>query len=548
MPTLTQLTSGLGGAVGSDFRTAQNQLIFVEFATGRLSQLTVAPATPGFKVLGTGYNQPEDVKLSVDGVHAFVTERTGDLVKVSLASANRSAATVVATGMTAPQQLFLDEAHNTAYTVEFAPTGSLLKINLTTGVKTVITSALNNPVGVILSSDLQFAYVSEQTTGPDLGRISKIQLSTASRTTIAKGLTAPFFLTWADAAQDSLLVPQRDPADSIVNVNVITGTTEVIASGLPSLPSSVAIPFPGELLVCCNSVIEEVTFITITATDPLLWGIGLIPVTPITIVGGLATTPPGSLYQVTNSPFGGSLPIILNRLAIPATATFYQIKVDGVPQVNTWNATVGGVLTPIHAQTVGGTSGCYPVAGLPGYFPPGIGGVVDSTTLSNATHVIQIDLLNSLGAPIGIASAPLTILVNNQQCVAVLSPPTVNSPVPSTTSATADSCGLLHYGASTPKSNTVSFPLTATQPGKFATFAVTLYRGPGAITPTSTINPLSGPVPAASPIQIKLSDLLGTCTTAGVAAILYVAANITSGLSRQSQYDAEAVFALAMTT
>jgi hypothetical protein len=252
---------------------------------------------------------------------------------------------------------------------------------------------------------------------------------------------------------------------------------------------------------------------------------------------------------VTNSPFGGSLPIILNRLVIPAGAAFYQIKVDGVAQVNTWNAEIGGVLTPIPAQTVGGTVGCYPVAGLPGYFPPGIGGVVDSTTLTNAPHVIQIHLLNSLGVDLGVTSLPLTIFVNNQQCVAVLFPPTVNSPLPPTTPATADNCGLLHYGAATPKSNTVSFPLTATQPGNFATFSVSLFRGPGAVTPASTINPLSGNVPAASPIGIKLSDLLGvTCTTAGIAAILYVAANITSGLSRQSQYDAEAVFAIALTT
>jgi hypothetical protein len=547
VPTLTQLTAGLGGAIGSDFRTAQNQLIFVEFATGKLSSLTVAPAPPAFKVLGTGYNQPEDVKLSADGVHAYVIERTGDLVRVALTSANRSAATVIATGMTAPQQLFLDEAHNAAYVVEFAAAGSLLKINLTSGAKTVLTT-LNNPVGLVLTSDLQFAYVSEQTTGPDLGRITQIQLSTAAHTTIVTGLTAPFFLTWADAAQDSLLVPQRDPANSIVAVNVIARTSSVVVGGLPFRPSSVVSPYSGVLLVCCDGVIEEVAFVTFSKTAPLLWGIGLIPATSVT--AGLATTPAGSLYQVTNSPFGGSLPIIVNNLVIPAGASFYQIKVDGVPQVNTWNAFIGGILTPIPAQTVGGVVGCYPVAGLPGYFPAGIGGVVDSTTLTNAPHTIVIHLLNSTGGDLSpdVTSVPLTILVNNQQCVAVLSPPTVNSPIPPTTPATADACGLLHYGPGTPKSNTVSFPLTATQPGNFATFSLSLYRGPGPVTTTGTINPLSGPVPAASPIQIKLSDLLGPCATAGVAAILYVAANITSGLSRQSQYDAEAVFALAMTT
>src|SRR4029077_13498784 len=97
-----------------------------------------------YVVLGTGYQQPEDVKASVDGAHAYVTERSGDLLRVSLASANRSAATVVSSGMTAPQQLYLDEAHNTAYVVEYAPSGHLWQINLTSGGKTAVLSNLQN--------------------------------------------------------------------------------------------------------------------------------------------------------------------------------------------------------------------------------------------------------------------------------------------------------------------------------------------------------------------------------------------------------------------
>ena len=39
---------------------------------------------PAYAVLGTGYTTPEDVKVSADDVHAYVTERTGDLVSVAL--------------------------------------------------------------------------------------------------------------------------------------------------------------------------------------------------------------------------------------------------------------------------------------------------------------------------------------------------------------------------------------------------------------------------------------------------------------------------------
>ena len=43
MPTSIQLASGLGGAIGCDFRTTQNQLIFVEYSTGKLSSLNLFP-------------------------------------------------------------------------------------------------------------------------------------------------------------------------------------------------------------------------------------------------------------------------------------------------------------------------------------------------------------------------------------------------------------------------------------------------------------------------------------------------------------------------
>jgi hypothetical protein len=282
--------------------------------------------------------------MSVDGLHAYVTKRTGDLVKVALAAANRAAATVVTSGMTAPQQLFLDEAHNAAYVVEYASPGRLFHVNLTTGVKTTVTSALTFPVGLVLSSDLQYAYVSEQTTGPDLGRISSIQLSSATRTTIVKGLTAPFFLTWADAIQDTLLVPQRDPSNSILSVNVTLDTSNVIASGVPFRPSSVALASPGEMLICSDTVIEEVSYTGFPLNGPLLMGIGFIPFDRIIQVPGplegLAdtTVDPAYFYQVKDTPFGGTLPIMVNyQTALTAGASYYQVKIDGIPHTDAWS-------------------------------------------------------------------------------------------------------------------------------------------------------------------------------------------------------------------
>src|SRR5450432_3073692 len=135
MPTITDILSGLSGAGGCDFQSSTGELFYVEFS-GNFSKTT--PLTPAHTVIGTGYANPEDVELSADGVHAYITERAGNLVKVSLSTPNRASATVIASGMVAPQQLALDEAHNNAYVVEFAPTGHLYRIQLTTGIKTAI--------------------------------------------------------------------------------------------------------------------------------------------------------------------------------------------------------------------------------------------------------------------------------------------------------------------------------------------------------------------------------------------------------------------------
>lgn len=547
-PTQTQLKTGLGGTVGCDFLTARNELIFVEFDTGNLSALKVAPAVPGYSVLGTGYSQPEDVKLSADGLHAYITERTGDLVRVALSNPNRSFATVVASGMTAPQQLFLDEAHNSAYLVEFSPSGRLLKIDLTSGTTTVVASGLDNAVGVVLSADLQYAYVTEQTTGPGLGRVSKIQVSTAGRTTLAGGLTTPFFLTWADAAQDSLFVPQRDPVNSILAVNVTSGATNTVVGGVPFRPSSVALPYAGQMLICCDSVIDEALFTVFLSSGPLLMGIGLIPANYVNHFTGKATTPSGSPYQVTDAPFGGTLPIMVNyQSADILSASYYQVLVDGAPQTDSWTVYfwngVTNVLITVIAKTVGTRIGCYPVhpvADLFKYQPPSLGYQLDSTALSNGFHTIRLRMLNGAGHMIR-ESLPLKILVNNQACVATISPPVLNALPPQT----ANPCGVIDYGTDT--SATLTLAYTATQPAGFAHFSFGLVRG---VTGLSLVPPLpSGPVPGASPVTPAptVSELLGPCPTAGFAAEVYVAATMTNGMNRQSQYDASALIAFVLT-
>lgn len=546
MPTPVALVTGLAGAIGCDFLTSQNKLIYVEYG-GSLSSLNLA--APAHTVLGTGYTTPEDVKVSQDGIHAYVDERTGDLVKVSLASANRSGATVITSGMTAPQQMFLDEAHNVAYVVEYAATGHLYRINLTSGAKTPIISTLNFAVGLVLSSDLQYAYISEQTTGPDKGRVSRFTLGSGTRVPLVTGLNQPFFLTWADTfpAETTLLVTERDPVNSIVSIDVATHASTVIASGVPDMPSSVAMVGPGNMLICSNTEISQINFFPISTTGPLLMGIGFIPFTAVTAAGlANTTTTPTYFYQVDNVPFGGTLPLMVNyQVANTDGAVWYSVIVDGISRSDSWtdlfwNGTEYVAKTTVPTVVFSSQPGIFyypvrPTATLFDWLNPALGSLMDSTTLSNGLHTIVLNFVSATGTAKA-SSTPLKILVNNSPCVAVLGAPAIGSVV-------ANACGLLLYTSpATATANLVSMGVTATQPNNFATYSFSVVRGvPGvSLTPPSA----SGPVPAPSPITENAGTLMGTCTSApGIAAFaesLYVAATINNGWARQSQYDASA--------
>ncbi len=500
-----------------------------------------------YQVLGTGYTNPEDVKASADGAHAYVTERSGDLVKVALANANRPMATVICSGMTAPQQMFLDETHGTAYIVEYAAAGNLWRVDLTSGAKDAVLSNLDHAVGVVLSSDLQSAYISEQTTGPDGGRVSRFELSSGTRHGLVTGLTAPFFLTWLDAAETSLFVAERDPANRVTLIDVASATSHVVASGLPSRPSSVATLTAGQILVCSDQSIEEVDLSGIFQPGgPLLMGIGFVPFDKIT-AGGLAdtTVDPSYFFQVHDVPFAGTLPLMVNHFrAYNDGARFYRVKVDGVVHTDPWTDEkwngVQYVAVTSSTVTVGGASGYYrvrPINELFLWMNPSLGDLLSTLGLSNGLHTIVLEFVNAGGTLLE-TSTPLTIRVDNNYCTATVGTPEVHG-----TTADPD-CGLLHY--ITKNTDLVSMPFSVGHPNGFATFSFTLIKGVNAVA-LPAAPPTSGPVSTAvSPITASIVDLMGKCDIAGFGEWVYVAASATNGWWRQSQYDASAAIAFVL--
>ena len=291
---------------------------------------------PAYTKIGLGYVQPEDIAVLSDEQTAYVTERGGNLLRVNLASANRASATVVCTGLNNPQQLWVDEAHKQAYIVEYANPGKLVRVDLNTGVKTVLYDKLNLADGLIVSSDLSYAYVSEQGTSS----LSQIELSTGIKKSVATGLSNPFFLAWADVSESRILVPERDPANRISVVDISKSAANVTPLITPASfrPSSIAIVQPGTYCVCCNDEIDQY-MLSAGISSGLYMGIGNVPFNLITSTGYANTTSqPLYIYQFpANSPFGGTLPVqVDHRRASAAGAQFYRVLVDGVPRTDFW--------------------------------------------------------------------------------------------------------------------------------------------------------------------------------------------------------------------
>jgi len=495
-----------------------------------------------YHVIGTGYTNPESIVVANDAVHAYVSERSGDIVRISLQSAARSAATVIASGLNTPQQLALNAAENVLYTVEYATNGRLLAIDVTSNTVTTVTSALENAVGIALAADGSSAYVSEQaSTG---GRIRKVNLSTGTITDVATGFTAPFMLAFLDPSKERLAVVERDPANRLAIIDFSNGNTVTRPSlSLGFRPSALA-PLPGgEALVTCDTEIDEVALGITPITGPLLKGIGFVPFDRVTSAG-LADTSvdPTYFFQVKNAPFGGTLPIMLNHLgAWTDGARYYSVLVDGVARNDSWSdyewdtTSNAYVLRTISPTTVAGQT-VYPVrnpAEFELWYNADLGSLVPTTSYADGTHTIQVVFYNAVGGTI-VSSPVLSLHFENSPCSASLTLPHINGTVAS------PGCGVLNYTAT---SNVVTLAFTASQPHNFADYSLTVERGVNPLTPPSQSGQVTGSSITVSP---TVAQLLGSCTLAGFAEYLYVATRTINGEGRQSQYDASASLAFVL--
>lgn len=327
LPVPTTIATGFADLGGSSYRVSTDQLYVADGGSGHIS--AVNAHTHVKTVLGSGFNGPSDVELSVDGLHAYVTENPGTLLRLSLSNMNRAAATVVASGMNGVDQVALDEAHGVAYVAEFTG-GHIQKVNLATGAKTVV-ATISSPRGVLVTGDGRFLYVSS-----DANTITRFDLVTNTHVVVASGLHAPRHLTWADAGESIILFPQPNPSGTVLKVDLTASPATVTAIAGPTSPApySVAVLSSNQLLIASATVVSEVdlTASVYSAAGPVFLGIGFVPADAAHLPNGYADTTidPSYFFQVKDCPFGGTLPLMINwEHARSMGANFYQVFIAG---------------------------------------------------------------------------------------------------------------------------------------------------------------------------------------------------------------------------
>jgi hypothetical protein len=421
-PELLELaysTANIDGSVGAANQLTNGTVFAVRTAAGNVAKAqvlsygydlqirwTTYQLAPMYQVLGTGYDQPEDVKVTAGETHAYITERSGSLLRVALNTPvppDRSNAAVVSSGMTAPHQLVLDEATNQAYVVEYAPLGRLLRIDLASGAQTVLSAAVENAIGLLLTQDRQFAYVAEQA---GTGRVVRIRLDNGHREEVIGGLAAPFMMTWTDAGETGILIAERDPANRVTRVNLADApATKTTVATTPFRPSSVAVVSPTRLLVCCDQTIAQLDLASsiYTPAGTMLLGIGHVPAdrisrsTPLDpATDGYAdtTVDPGYFFQVKDAPFGGTLPLMFNHeRAWAEGARYYKLEVDGVePRQSFTDYRWSTSANRFQAQPVNPSATGYYRVRAPSelWYNHWLGYLLDTAGLANGLHEITL--------------------------------------------------------------------------------------------------------------------------------------------------------------
>jgi DNA-binding beta-propeller fold protein YncE len=251
---INDVVLGLAAGVGIDLSPDDKTAYYVEWSIGKLSKVEVGTGMVTTVLTDLAY--PQDVTVDWDTEQIFVSERTGAVLQVWPGARRRRP---IATPGGAPHQLALvkEGGRRYLYTVCY-DSGNLLCIDPDAGTTQTIATGLGHPVGIVIDAAHKFAYVTEQ----DKDALTRVDLASGTASPIHVGLIAPFFLAWEDKDTKVIFCVQRDPANSLVRLDLGPPlTVNVIASGLAWRPSGVAPRSDNKLIyICADQELEVISF------------------------------------------------------------------------------------------------------------------------------------------------------------------------------------------------------------------------------------------------------------------------------------------------
>jgi len=330
----------------------------------------VAPSRK--QTIGTGFTNLKDIIVSNNQAYYYITESGagGGVYQVPISNSftKNSAVRMLpfSNSVSQPQQIIQDPVTNTLYVVDLA-LNRLLSYSPTIQLTTTLATGLSSPTGVAgypASGPFTSIYFTQT------GGVYTLSLSNPSVVTQVVSLVGSKFLRFDPLNSQRLFVTTQNNA--IVNINLATSpaTQSTVSLSLPSAPADIfpvasgnSGSTPGQFIITGFNYLysAQLSSSLINGNGPLVLGIGFVPISNIGPNGLATVQQAGYPINVQDSPFGGTLTLLINwQLARSLGYNSYTIQFGGKYQTApfgdfSWNSASNSFLY-VSTSPVSGTN------------------------------------------------------------------------------------------------------------------------------------------------------------------------------------------------
>ncbi len=287
---------GEGGGGGSGNGSTSSAFVIKQLP-GQLSRVDLS--TGSVTVVATGLDWPSYVAITSDGKTAFVTETFGDaLCKVNLSSGS---ITRITENLYSPEGLALSPYDETVYVLasylSYGPTDSLYAVDVSTGIKSLITNALGSAIDIIIEPGGNYALVTWNPSG-EKSKLARVDLASGIITEIANLSTSVAYGLAMEPDGNSVLV--TGSPHSLKRVNLSTGNVTTFPIDVLPYPYGVVVEpngtsalitlFGNHTLIRVNLNTYTIETIVEMMQSTLITPVG-IAIMPQAVIGGVLDAP-----------------------------------------------------------------------------------------------------------------------------------------------------------------------------------------------------------------------------------------------------------------